>query len=156
VAREWRERGWAILPIPPYPYPKIEDYWKEVEKDPLHATAQFARHVYHGFAKSELFPYAGQLPALVQAWIWTLNWLVLGLGLREMLRHARRSADATAQSFALLNLLLAAFLVVTCGLVVPEERFTLAIYPACLVFTAGWLSRRMALRTSHALSRSAA
>lgn len=156
VAREWRERGWAILPIPPHPYPKVEDYWKEVEKDPIHAAGQFVRHGYHGFAKAELFPYVGQPPPWVQAWIWACNWVVLGLGLHEMLRQARDGANPVARSYAILNLILAALLVVTCGLVVPEERFTLAIYPSSFIFAAAWLSRRIALPTPDALCLAAA
>lgn len=141
VAVEWRQRGWAILPIPPYPYPTVKDYWNEVARDPLHAAGQFARHVYYGFAKSELFPYAGQPSALVRAWIWVCNWVLLGLGLCEMIRLARRGTIPTTRRFAMLNLGLAAFLVLTCGLVVAEERFTLAVYPTILVFAAGVLAR---------------
>lgn len=140
VAEQWRRRGWAILPIPPYPYPTMADFLAEVRSRPAAAAAQGGKHVYYAFEKREFFPYAGRLPPAWTAAAWMLNWLVLGLGAFEAARLARRRRGDLVGRFAALHLCLMAYLAATCALSVAEERFSLAAYPASLVFAAGWIA----------------
>lgn len=143
VADAWRRRGWAILPIPPYPYPTASDYLREVRGEPVHAAAQAVKHVYYAFEKWEIFPYSGRLPLAWNVVAWSLNWLVLVLGVTEAFHVVRHSRTSPARPFAAAQLALFAYLMVTCSLVVAEERFTLAAYPAMLVFSAVAIARRL-------------
>ena len=136
VAEAWQRRGWAILPIPPNPYPRIKDFRREVKKNPGHAAAQFAKHIYHAFAKVELCPYQGHPSYWWGVFLAAMNWFVLSIGTIETIRRACYSKETCQRIFCALQLALLADLILTCALVVPEERFTLAVYPVFMIFTA--------------------
>jgi hypothetical protein len=143
VAEDWRPRGWAILPIPPYPYPTVRDFWREVRRRPWEAAAQGVKHVYYAFEKREFFPYAGRLPPAWNVSAWCLNWVVLGMGAWGAASTVRGGLGSSAGRLAALHLGLVAYLAATCALTVAEERFTLAAYPGSLVFAAGWIATRL-------------
>lgn len=136
VEINWRARGWAMLPVPPNPTPSINDFKREVRKHPLNAGWQFMKHVYFAFNKSELFPYAGRPSALGVVVLGAMNTFILVVGLGEAVRRVCVSPEGPCRLFAALQLALLADLVITCALVVPEERFTLAIYPTFMLFAA--------------------
>lgn len=147
VEVEWQKRGWAMLPVPPNPTPTIKDFKREVRKHPSHALWQFIKHVYFAFSKLELFPYAGAPSFVGLVLLGVMNVLILSLGTGEAIRRVCSSPEAPARLFAALQLALLCDLIVTCALVVPEERFTLAIYPSLMIFSAGAIVRLFALKT---------
>lgn len=137
VELEWQKRGWAMLPVPPNPTPTIKDFKREVRRHPVHAVRQFIKHVYFAFSKFELFPYAGAPSRVGFVLLGMMNVLILALGTGEAIRRICSYQKGADRLFAVLQMALLFDLVVTCGLVVPEERFTLAIYPALMIFSAG-------------------
>ena len=96
-------------------------------------------HIYHAFAKVELCPYQGHPSYWWGAFLGAMNWFVLSVGTIETIRRACYSKETCQRIFCALQLALLADLLLTCALVVPEERFTLAVYPVFMIFTASAL-----------------
>ena len=150
AAEDWAQRGWSLASPEPGTSPTSGDYLKEIRQRPGHVCRQWLVHVYYAFEKWELFPYQGT-PATWWSWqIWLTNWLFLAAFLVEGVLSLCRPPAVVSNScnrarchFAAWQLVLFVYLILTTAPIVPEDRYSLALYPSVLVFVASLACRVM-------------
>lgn len=171
VILEWERKGWSVIRSHPDAKPGREEFFIELRQRPMHVLKCGLRHVYFAFEKWDVFPYTGVVTWWGRILHWTVNWVVLGLFVAEAIRRSvsfaqpaesESNADlASAHQLELLHprqlyrnsfdryyaqsqLLLLILIILTVAIVVPEERFTLAIYPSAIIYTVAVLERQWA------------
>jgi hypothetical protein len=141
VTLDWSDRGWSVVREIPHAPPTMDDFWRQVRADRLGAFNSGVRHVLAGFEKWDVYPYRGHADWWARVWIWVANWGFLAALVYEGIRRALGSPSDADRKFAVCQCLLMGYLAATMFIIVPEERFTLALYPAALVYATAILER---------------